>query len=256
MNIEHTFVICAYGDSQYLEECIQSLKNQTIQSAIILYTSTPSNYIKELCSQYEIPFYTAEGGTIGKDWNNAISFVNTDLVTIAHQDDRYHEQYVEEILANYREEALILYSNYVELKNNQPIPATVNLKIKNFMLAVMDLMPSTQLWRKRILAFGNPICCPAVTYNMRKLGGFQFRTDMKVSLDWYAWYEISQRLGQFIYVGKKLMYHRIHSESETSNSIGNKQRTNEDFQMYRLFWPKWIAKILLNYYVKSQESNY
>ena len=29
MNSNHTWVICAYGESEYLEACIQSLKNQT-----------------------------------------------------------------------------------------------------------------------------------------------------------------------------------------------------------------------------------
>ena len=32
MNDNHTWVICAYGESDYLEACIQSLKNQTLYS--------------------------------------------------------------------------------------------------------------------------------------------------------------------------------------------------------------------------------
>ena len=41
MKDNHTWVICAYGESDYLEACIQSLKNQTLQSQIICYSSTP-----------------------------------------------------------------------------------------------------------------------------------------------------------------------------------------------------------------------
>ena len=48
MNSNHTWVICAYGESEYLEACIQSLKNQTLQSQIICYSSTPLDSIKEL----------------------------------------------------------------------------------------------------------------------------------------------------------------------------------------------------------------
>ena len=33
---DHTFVICAYKESPFLEECIVSLKKQNIQSHIIL----------------------------------------------------------------------------------------------------------------------------------------------------------------------------------------------------------------------------
>ncbi|MDR2277020.1 MAG: glycosyltransferase family 2 protein, partial [Vagococcus sp.] len=31
MKENHTFVICAYGESEFLEACIDSLKNQTIK---------------------------------------------------------------------------------------------------------------------------------------------------------------------------------------------------------------------------------
>ena len=31
-NIKHTFVICAYKESPYLEECIKSLKHQKTKS--------------------------------------------------------------------------------------------------------------------------------------------------------------------------------------------------------------------------------
>ena len=41
----HTFVICAYKESSFLEECIKSLKNQSIESEIFIITSTPNSYI-------------------------------------------------------------------------------------------------------------------------------------------------------------------------------------------------------------------
>lgn len=45
---KHTFVICAYKESQYLEECIRSLRRQTVKSNIIMVTSTPNSYISDL----------------------------------------------------------------------------------------------------------------------------------------------------------------------------------------------------------------
>ena len=99
MKDNHTWVICAYGESDYLEACIQSLKNQTLQSQIICYSSTPLDSIKKLCQCYAIPFYTKQGGGIGKDWNNAISFVETKYATIAHQDDYYEPSYAEKVLS-------------------------------------------------------------------------------------------------------------------------------------------------------------
>ena len=255
MSHNHTFVICAYGDSRYLEECIQSLVNQTLKTDIILYTSTPSNYIEGLCEKYDIPVFSSVGGGIGKDWNNALSFVQTQYATIVHQDDIYLTDYAKNVLSSVADDTLIAYSDYQELKDGNIIPLTSNLKIKHLMLRTMAMFPKWKFWRNRVLAFGNPISCPAVTYNLKNLNDFKFNEEMKVSLDWFAWYQIAQKKGSFTFADESLMYHRIHEESETTNSIENNIRTKEDYEMYLLFWPKVVAKLLLKFYVISQDTN-
>ena len=45
MRYKHVFAVCAYKDSPYLEQCIRSLKAQTVPSHIIICTSTPSSYM-------------------------------------------------------------------------------------------------------------------------------------------------------------------------------------------------------------------
>ena len=52
---KHTFVICAYKESPFLEECILSLKKQKLTSNIIMITSTPNSFISELAEKYHIP---------------------------------------------------------------------------------------------------------------------------------------------------------------------------------------------------------
>ena len=90
MEKQHTFVICAYQESKYLEECIRSLMRQTVKSEILMATSTPNAFVKKLSEKYGIPLYinTGERG-ITQDWNFAYRQARTPLVTIAHQDDVY-----------------------------------------------------------------------------------------------------------------------------------------------------------------------
>lgn len=254
---EHTFIICAYKESLYLEECILSLKAQTTNTNILLYTSTPSIFLDTLGEKYNIPIYTQSGGSIGKDWNNALSFVETKYATIAHQDDVYADTYAEKVINEFKKDAncLIAYSDYSEWKNGEIISKNVNLKIKRAMLTTMNVFPKTRLWRKCILAFGNPISCPAVSYNLELLKDFKFNESMRVSLDWLAWYEINQYEGAFRFIDEPLMFHRIHEESETSNTISDNTRTNEDLLMYQKFWPKPIAQLLMKFYKKSQITN-
>ena len=87
---KHTFAICAYKESEYLEECIKSLVNQEVSSNIILATSTPNDFIKGLCDKYGIEMYVNTGDSgITQDWNFAYAQADAEYVTIAHQDDVY-----------------------------------------------------------------------------------------------------------------------------------------------------------------------
>lgn len=94
----HAFVICAYGDSPYLESCVRSLLGQTMESDIICATSTPSPYIDGIMGKYGIPVAVRDGKSdIQDDWNFALSQADAAYVTIAHQDDMYARHYVEEL---------------------------------------------------------------------------------------------------------------------------------------------------------------
>ena len=55
---KHTFVVCAYKESQYLEECIQSVLNQNVKSKVIISTGTPNSYIKEIAEKYKLQYRT------------------------------------------------------------------------------------------------------------------------------------------------------------------------------------------------------
>lgn len=78
---------------------------------------------------------------------------------------------------------------------------------------------------------------------------------MKSNLDWYTWYEFSKKPNSFIYIDKELMCHRIHDQSETSNLIGNNVRLQEDYEMFKKFWPTPIAKLLMFFYKNAIKTN-
>ena len=91
---EHTFAVCAYKESPYLEECIESLKGQSVRSNILIATSTPNEYIKNIAEKNNIPYFINEGeGGITQDWNFAYSSAESKYITIAHQDDIYEKDY-------------------------------------------------------------------------------------------------------------------------------------------------------------------
>ena len=267
---DHTWALCAYGESPYLEECIQSLKAQTKESRIIISTSTPGEYIDGIAEKYGIPVYSHEGGGIGRDWNAAYDLAETALVTIAHQDDLYEPEYTEEMLkeVNRSREPILFFSDYDELRviegragEDDPqivrVHENKNLKIKRVMLTPLKgrMFRNSRVVRRRILSIGSAICCPSVTYVKAKTGDTIFSTEMKVSLDWDQWEKQSRKKGAFVYSPKVLMLHRVHEGSETTRLIADRTRGKEDLEMFERFWPKGIAKQLEKRYAKSEESN-
>lgn len=257
---DHTFVVCAYKKSEYLEECIQSLKNQTVMSTIIITTSTPNPFIEELARKYQCQFYVNDGiGGIANDWNFGLQNAKTKLATIAHQDDVYCAEYTERMLeaVNGVKAPLIFFSDYGELRNGERVTNTELLKIKRIMLLPLRIkgMSSKRWIRRRILSFGSPISCPTVTYCLTNLQRPIFAQHYRGGVDWEAWEKISRQKGDFVYSSQVLMYHRIHDASETSAIIKDSVRTEEDYEMFCKFWPKPIAKIIAQMYRKSQQSN-
>lgn len=258
-NNNHTFILCTYKESEYLEDCIKSLKNQTVDSDIIISTSTPNDFVDALASKYEIPVFTHNvGGSIGKDWNYGWTVPKTKYVTITHQDDIYLPEFLEENLKHLESSpnSLVAFTNYHEIdKDSNQIPRTTNLKIKDIMLLPFNLLVGSRFIRNRVMSLGSPICTPAVTYVRKELETFKFSETITACVDWDAYYRINKLKGKWYYSSKRLVLHRIHTESETSNTIQSNKRTQEEYEMFSRYWPQFIVKILMKFYVKAQNTN-
>lgn len=260
MNNKHTFVVCAYKESEYLEECIVSLMAQTVPSHIIVVTSTPNAHIEELVKKYELEYFVNEGESgIVQDWNFGYDKATTDYITIAHQDDVYEPEYAEQIVKTLEKgtHPLIAFCDYGEIRNGRKTTDVKMLKIKRLMLMPLrNKWLQKRIWvRRRILSLGDPICCPSVTFARKHVPNPVFQVRFRAAEDWQAWERLSRLKGEFLYISNPLMYHRIHEESETSIIIGDNVRTQEDYEMYCMFWPRPIARLLVRLYASSQKSN-
>ena len=167
--MKHSFVICAYKESPFLEECIQSLEKQTVKSTIKMVTSTPNEYIADMAKKHNIELIVNEGqGGIVQDWNFGYKQIDTPYVTIAHQDDVYFPEYTETLLKEFErsKHPLIFFTDYWELRNGEYVKENKLLKVKRIMLIPLKtrLFFNSRFVRRRILSFGSPICCPSVGY--------------------------------------------------------------------------------------------
>lgn len=258
--IKHTFAICAYKESAYLEACIKSLKRQTVKSDILMVTSTPNDFIRELAEKYNIPLFINEGESgIVQDWNFAYEQVKTPYLTIAHQDDLYFSDYARSVIMMMEQakHPLIYFSNYAEIRNGKKVIKNKLLQIKRILLSPLRIrcLQSSRFVRRRILSLGSPICCPSVAFAKDNLPKPVFKVGFRSDEDWEAWEMISRLKGSFLYDPKVQMGHRIHRESETSLILNDNARSSEDYIMFHKFWPKPIVPILVKLYSTSEKSN-
>ena len=259
-NSRHAFAVCAYKESPFLEPCIESLLAQEMPGRILIATATDNARIRAAAEKYGIPLLDNPAGPgIAGDWNYALSCAEADFVTLAHQDDIYEPSYSREAVRALEAAArpLLFFSDYYEIRDGEKETDNRNLRVKRRLLAPLadEKKRGSVRARRRSLSLGNPICCPAVTYAVKNLPQPVFSEGMRSNLDWEAWEKISRLEGEFVYVPRMLMGHRIHEASTTTEIIGNRQRTREDLEMLKKFWPAPAAALINRLYRRAEKSN-
>jgi hypothetical protein len=253
----HSFAVLAHGESPFLDECLRSLKDQTVSSEIFLATSTPSPYLSDAAARHglEIKVNPMQGG-IAADWTFAYQQCRTQYLTLAHQDDLYHPEYLDGCLslAGRCPDNLITFTDYCEMVDGRMIPISCNLGIKKLILTtsygIVRCLHAG--FRKRsLLSWGCVIPCPSVMFHKQTIGDFSFSPEFSINLDWDAWARLAQRPGGFCYVPRRLMTHRLHGAAATTRGIISGNRQREDLAMFRRFWPGSVAAVLAAAYQLS-----
>lgn len=259
---DHTFVLCGYKESPYIEQALESLERQSVKTSILLSTSTPNDYLKDLCERHGVPMVVNTGKSgLGEDWNFGYDKAETKLVTIAHQDDLYSPDFAKRVLevANRCDEGKLqlLYTDYYELRNGQRVEDNRLLKIKRIMNAPMRIpaCASSVLGKRLLLSFGDPICCPSVTLHKPVAGKSAYVTGYANSSDYRTWVKYALRPGRFVYIPEILMGHRIYAGSTTTKNLAENVRKKEDLEVLSGLWPKPIAALINRAYATSEKSN-
>jgi len=248
------FVIPAYRKSPFIEDCLQSLTSQTHSCEIRIATSTPSSWLDEIAISYGAQVFTNPNSDgIAGDWNFALSCGGSNLITLAHQDDIYLANYAEQVV-NYfssNPDSAIAFTDLGEIINHQRVNLNLRVFVKKLLLFwgffFSNTIASPGSYR-RLLSFGCPIPCPAVTFNRHEIGDFRFSTDYQVNLDWMAWTDLSKKNVKMGYVRGAQVLHRIHTEAETQKAVASRQREREDIALFSQYWPKSVVHIIMYFY--------
>lgn len=252
----HTFAVCAYQESPYLEACIRSLKRQTVRSNIIICTSTPCDHIAGIAEKYKLPLYVRDGESdIQDDWNFALAMADSRLVTIAHQDDCYHKEYARYVQQCWEKypDTTVFMTDCVIVKGNIVRKSNLVLMIKRLLRIPLRFHGFADRIRvkKAVLSLGNPVICPSCTYDKEEIGLPIFQSPYKFALDWDTMWSLASRKGRFYCEELPLLRYRVHDDSETKKCIGDNRRGLDEVAMFCKIWPKPMAKLLMVFYKKA-----
>ena len=253
---EHTFVILAYKESKYLEDCIKSVLNQSVPSKVLIATSTLNDHIVSLAQKYGIEIrVNVNVSNIGKDWNFGFQCADTKYITLAHQDDIYLKQFtfncIKAAQQNASSKPVMVFNKSVIYKGEEKVVISYKNILRwllIFPFHIKNCIASKQ-WKKFILLFSNSISCPGVFYVKENLGGFKFDERNTYTLDWKAWVDMSQQEGAFIYLPESLHIHREHEESTTSiTQLEILQQ--EEFELLLRIWGNKIIPGIITSFLK------
>ena len=245
---DHAFVALAYGESPFLAGCLASLHSQTIASRTIIATSTPSDHVSRAAADFGFALVvnpTRAG--IAADWNFGLRAAKARFVTLAHQDDLYAPDFLAETLASFRRcVGAICFTGYEEV-DDDGYPTSSKISRAKHLIEALTLGGARKAKGLRLrayLSFGNPLPCSSVTYDLQRLGGFEFSDDFASNLDWDAWWRLMVAGETFVRAPARLVGRRHNALTETSRLLRDGVRRTEDLAMFRRAWPAPLSDIL------------
>lgn len=246
----HTFVILAYLENDNLEECIKSVLNQTVKSNVIIATSTKSDFIIDLASEYGLGVMINDSSSNkANDYNYALNAFDTKLVTIAHQDDVYDRNYVKEILKSYEQnnDASIIFTDYYEVLNDKKIKDNFKKRITKLLLKPLKYkrLQNKKYFKKLSLKYKQCFCTSSVTYVKENIEKEFFSNELTYNNDWLSFINLANVNSKFVYINKKLIWKRV------KEVLNNEEKINENIFIYRKMWPNWLINRI--YKIKEEK---
>lgn len=253
---KHCFAVAAYGESEYLPYLLNSLMAQSVESKVIICTSTPNRFITACSAKFGYPVYVRSGKHgLRDDWNFAYEEGSrlAPLVTIAHQDDLYFPDYTKALLNAYsifpdmsvfccHYDTIDRYGNTINGTSERVKQLFLRRRLRNHKISDRtDVKMSA-------LKYGNGIGCPTCTYNVNYCSAPLFRNDYKFVIDWATLIRLAHEPGRFICIEKPLMAYRVHEGAETMRNIRNNNREKEEEEIFRQMHSPFMTGILMHFY--------
>lgn len=261
-------IVPNYCHSNYLDQRIQSILNQTYQDfeLIILDDCSPDNGAsRNIIEKYRDNFYVSQiiyndvnSGSPFKQWDKGIRLAKGELIWIAESDDYCEYSFLESLVEEFeRNDSLVLaytLSKHVDKEGNYIGTVQSSLK-KNQFLDGYDFI-------RRFMTLNNH-CVNASACLFRKSAYMNVDREYvsyKASGDWLFWIEIAEQ-GNVTIVNRRLNYFRQQGANVTQSAFINGITLREFKKTYDYvnehvkmsFLRKWIMKKNVRYLLERMK---
>lgn len=210
-----TIGLPVYKRTEYIRKALDSAVNQTVPCNILLIdNNSPHHDFKTICESYKgvnIKYVrTDETAPQDENFNNCFRHAETPWVTVLHDDDELHCQYVENSLSIIErwgdKVGGIAYPSHVSEEEwdgiSVPVKMTDDIRIMNPAYFYFTNIPFPGVLVKKDIAL--------------ELGGFN--SDLHPIADFDFWYRYSQRMTMF-WAKQDMSYYRISPTQSTNHLI-------------------------------------
>lgn len=227
-----TVCIPTYNGERYLAEAIRSVLLQIDKISCVIVSDDGSKdstiHIVNSFNHKKIKkvFHKKNLGMVG-NWNYLIESVDTEYLTIFHQDDVYYPNYFEKVYESILNQGADLGYTDVETLNSK------NEKYFDPKFEIKRRISSeNRLWEGqkmlRTLFYGCFINCPTVMYKteiFNKVGFFD--ASYQFVQDWDFWFRVALSSCKASYIPSKLYGYRIHESNATTQYRSNHRKYDE-----------------------------
>lgn len=238
-------IVPVYNVENYIDKCLNSLVNQTLEDIEIIIindgsTDNSETIIKkyiEKCPE-KIKYYIKQNGGLSDARNFGLKYVNSEYVAFLDSDDYVKKDLYEKMYNKAIEEN----SDFVECDfiwkydNKEKVDTGIIYKNKNEMFALARVVAWNKLIKTKIIKENN----------------IEFPKGLRYE-DVEFFYELLPYINKFSFVKEPLIYY-----VQRNNSIANTQneRTKEIFQILENVIKYYKEKNLYNKYIEEIEYNY
>ncbi|MDR2229213.1 MAG: glycosyltransferase family 2 protein [Flavobacteriaceae bacterium] len=225
-NILISVIVPCYNQAQYLDECLQSVFDQTFDKweCIIVNDGSPDD-TKKIALQWldkdsRFKYIEKENGGLSSARNAGIRNASGEWIQFLDCDDKLDKEKFEKSYVHFSTKDIVI-SGYVLFNEKRIFP--VNCKYLDKELSFINLIMD---WDNE---YSIPIHCPIFRKN--KIGFFD--ESLKAKEDWMFWLDVFKRTNLYQFVENKLAFYRMNANSMTRNS--EFMFSNEEIAYQKIF---------------------